>query len=395
MTQTFPPDPHHLRKEADRLITFFARTSVDPTGGFHALDARGHPISGAPHELFSTCRMIHCFAAAELLGHETARQITSHGLQALTDIFHDPVHGGFVWAPDANTGFMTDKVAYGHAFVLLAAASAKTAGHHAAQAIYEDVRHVLLQRFWDEENGAMREEFRADWSLFSGYRGQNANMHMVEALMAAYEVWGERRWLTMAERIADLIINRHARNAGWVVIEHFDAAWVPQPEFSGDPMFRPAGTTPGHALEWARLCVQLWLLGQKRLDWLLEAAQSLFRNAAQMAWAEDGGFVYTLKMDGSVDIPDRFWWPSCEGLAAASSLFKVTDDPYYADWFERIWHVLEHEFIDHDAGGWWPEAGQRSTVFEGKPDIYHALQACLLPLLPPDQSLVPALKARL
>lgn len=394
MSQNFPDRPEWLLQQAESLATFFGDASINPKGGFFSLDGGGNPIAGAPRELFATCRMIHCFAAADVLGVPDARSVVDHGMDYLSTDHHDRVNGGYVWALDDDSLRDGTKMAYGHAFVLLAAASAGAIEHELAWKVHDHVMDVLLTHFWDSEVGAMREEFHQDWSVFSSYRGQNSNMHMVEALMAAFETWDQARCLVMAEQIADLIINRHARAAGWVVIEHFDEQWQPDLGFDGDPMFRPPGTTPGHALEWARLCVQLWYLGGMRLHWLMEAAAGLFDRAAKTAWADGGGFVYTLDFDDQVTIPNRFWWPSCEGAAAASSLYKATSEPIYSEWFGRIWTVLEREFIDHERGGWWPEAGQKSSVFKGKPDIYHALQACLLPLLSPRQSLLPGLKAR-
>ena len=42
--------------------------------------------------------------------------------------------------------------------------------------------------------------------------------------------------------------------------------------------------------------------------------------------------------------------------------------------------------IDRQGGGWWPELDDDlrpvARVFTGKPDLYHAVQACLIPLLP-------------
>jgi mannose/cellobiose epimerase-like protein (N-acyl-D-glucosamine 2-epimerase family) len=40
--------------------------------------------------------------------------------------------------------------------------------------------------------------------------------------------------------------------------------------------------------------------------------------------------------------------------------------------------------IDHTRGGWFAELDQNlkpdETIFEGKPDLYHAVQACLISL---------------
>lgn len=146
-------------------------------------------------------------------------------------------------------------------------------------------------------------------------------MHLTEALMAAFEATGDAEWLEMAERIARLLIDRHARAEHWRVPEHYDADWRVDRDYAGDPMFRPAGTTPGHALEWSRLLVQLWHLGGQRESWLREAAEALFLRTVEIGWdRRAGGFYYTLHWSDRPDREDRFWWPCAEGIGAAHVL---------------------------------------------------------------------------
>ncbi|TGU16534.1 AGE family epimerase/isomerase, partial [Mesorhizobium sp. M4B.F.Ca.ET.150.01.1.1] len=90
------------------------------------------------------------------------------------------------------------------------ASSAKTVGHPLADQMLADITEVLDTRFWEEKHGAIAEEFNRDWSPIDNYRGQNSNMHLTEALMAAYEVTGDKNYLGKAERIADLLIRRRA-----------------------------------------------------------------------------------------------------------------------------------------------------------------------------------------
>lgn len=85
-----------------------------------------------------------------------------------------------------------------------------------------DVTEVIEHRFWDDKAGAVREEFANDWSQITIYRGQHSNMHLTEALMAAYEATSERAYLTKAERIATLIIAKHAVPLSYRMAEHFD-----------------------------------------------------------------------------------------------------------------------------------------------------------------------------
>ena len=53
---------------------------------------------------------------------------------------------------------------------------------------------------------------------------------------------------------------------------------------------------------------------------------------------------------------------------------------------DLIWDFVAKDIIDRDNGGWRAEAvepeGSIAPLFQGKPDLYHALQACLIPLLP-------------
>jgi len=53
--------------------------------------------------------------------------------------------------------------AYGHAFVLLAASSAKVAGHPDADRLIADISTVIIERFCQEELGVVAAEYTRDW----------------------------------------------------------------------------------------------------------------------------------------------------------------------------------------------------------------------------------------
>ena len=380
-----------LIDQAKGLFDFF-RAAYNPAGGFYALGNDGNPLSppgpgGVVRNLHEATRMVHCYAMAHQLGLPGADRMIDHGMTFVWSRHRDGRHGGYFWGVNDRTAVNDSKQAYGHAFVLLAGASAKVVGHPDADRLIADATEVLDRRFWDAAAGATTEEYAADWSPLGDYRGQNSNMHLTEALMAAFEATGEREYLTRAERIASLIINCHARAEGWRVAEHFRADWSVDRSYAGDPMFRPAGTTPGHALEWSRLLVQLWELGGRAHPWMFEAAQALFLNTCAIGWdSTKGGFYYTLDWDNRPDRSDRYWWPCAEGIAAAAVLRKAGADGRFELWYRRIWSFVASHVIDRQGGSWWPELDDDllpvSRVFVGKPDLYHAVQACLIPLLP-------------
>jgi sulfoquinovose isomerase len=398
----FTQRPAHrlwLLNQARGLFDFFL-PSLNPAGGFFPLDSAGRPVQGAAGQvrhLHETTRMVHCYTMAHQLGLPGADRMIDHGMQFLWNGHRDAAHGGYVWSRNDDGPVNATKQAYGHAFVLLAASSAKVVGHPDADRLLADITETLHARFWDDAAGATTEEYRQDWAPISAYRGQNSNMHLTEALMAAFEATGDRDYLDMAGRIASLIIDRHARAEGWRVAEHFDDQWQLDRAHRGDPMFRPFGTTPGHALEWSRLLVQLWQLGGQQQDWLHEAAQALFLHTCAIGWDNAaGGFYYTLDWDDRPEQADRFWWPCAEGIAAAAVLRQVGGDAAFEEWYRRIWDFVAQYFMDRAAGGWFPELDPAlrpvNRVFQGKPDLYHAVQACLIPLVPANGSVTRGLR---
>lgn len=382
-----------LQERADELFAFFQARALNAKGGFHELDLDGHPVrANSTRGLHSTARMVHCFSIASLLGRERAGDLVDHGMRYLWERHRDGSHGGYYWALDDDGVRDESKQGYGHAFVLLAASSAKVAGHPDADRMIADVSEVIEARFWEEKWGAIAEEFETDWTPKPGYHGQNSNMHMTEALMAAFEATCDSSYLHKAERIADLIVRRQAGEHEFRVAEHFDHRWGVDKSYSGHEMFRPSGITPGHWAEWSRLLLQLYVLGGRTHGWMPEAARRLFSQTVDLGWDEvNGGLFYTLGWDNNPTRRNKLWWPMCEALGAAAFLCSHSSSDYHEAWYRRIWDVIDVNFIDRERGGWHEELTEdlrpSQTLFAGKGDIYHALQACLIPLYPASGSL--------
>ena len=396
--RTRPYHRHWLMAQANNLFDYFQTRAVHAGGGFIDLDPYGKPINpeNPVRPIHGTARMVHCFAVASLLGRPGADDIVDHGMRYIWEQHRDQQYGGYVWSLD-NDGPRDDtKQGYGHAFVLLAASSAKVVGHPLADRMLADITEVLEQRFWEDRHGAIAEEFSRDWVAVPNYRGQNSNMHLTEALMAAFEATGDRSYLDKAERIADLIIRRKAGELGFRVGEHFDSDWQLDRDYQGSEMFRPSGLTPGHWLEWARLTLQLWVLGGKAHDWMPVAAAALFRNAIDLGWDKaQGGFFYNLDLDNQPIMRHKLWWPASEAIGAAVFLEDYQPSNFHEEWYRRVWSTIAQRFLDHENGGWYEELSEdmqpSHKLFAGKADIYHAVQACLIPLVPATGSLSKAI----
>jgi sulfoquinovose isomerase len=401
--RTNPAHRRWLFDQAQALLGFYQYAVRDPAGGFHELTDEGAPSGQPARQLVVTSRMVHCFSIGCLLGRPGCTALVDHGLRFLADHHRDPDHRGFAWIAGPDGIANLDKEAYGHAFVLLAASSALVAGRPGARKLLDEVTDVLVERFWSEQDGLFAETFTPDWAERDSYRGANSNMHLVEALMAAAEATGDRGYVERAVRVAERLIGQITAANDWRIAEHYTDEWRIDAEYNVDDpehMYRPYGSIPGHWLEWSRLLLQLRALTRPSEDWLLDAARRLFAGAIDQAWdADGGGFAYTVDFTGRRLNADRYYWVHAEAIGAATYLSDVTGEAAYEERYRTFWDFVDDAFVDHARGGWHyvltPDNEPKHVpgVVAGKPDLYHALQACLIPLLPTDAGIVAGLHA--
>ena len=371
--------------DLQRLLDFAERSAVP--GGFGFLGADGQVFADRPLMTFITARKTHVFGLAHLLGRPGADELVRHGVEALTDgPLRDREHGGWRATAEDDT-----KSAYVHAFVVLAGATATAVGDPGGQALLDEALEVWQARFWDDAPGLAVEEWDAGWTELSEYRGVNANMHGVEASLAAADALGEdpraAQLRAQALRTTERVLHGWARERDWRLPEHFTPGWTPLPEYNRDDpahKFRPFGVTIGHQFEWSRLALHVRAVTPEAPPWLLEDAVGLFDAAAERGWAADGhdGFPYTLDWDDRVVVGARMHWVLCEAIAAAAVLAEVTGEDRYPELARRWREHGEERFADPVTGSWHHELAPTGEVtsgtWDGQPDAYHLAQMLLL-----------------
>lgn len=382
-----------LREHGRSILAFYLPRCVDPDGGFyHYYRDDGRVYDAGRRHLVSSCRFVVNFCwAAGLYGPAGYDALIRHGLDFLENRHFDAGRGGYRWDIDRDGSVHDGRFyAYGHAFVLLAYAETLAAGVAAARAPLERVYEILERRFWEPAHGLYADIAAPDWTL-DGYRGQNANMHLCEALLAAHRASGEACYLDRALLLADRMTRRQAAAGDGLVWEHYRSDWTPDWEFHKDrpdDLFRPWGFQPGHQIEWAKLLLQLEqrLDPDRRQDWLLARAQTLFDRAWAIGWdAEHGGLVYGVAPDGAVCSGAKHFWVQAEAIAAAALLARRSGDDRYLQRYEQLWDYSSRHLIDHRYGAWRRVLNRDNSVVDdrkspaGKTD-YHTLGMCRVAL---------------
>ena len=392
-----------LKELRDDLLRFGHRFPSEQ-GGSYYLGDDGTPWKDRNRETWITCRMCHVYSIGSFLGHEGSEKLVDEALKGLKGELHDEEHGGWFAGRTAEDRIVPNKQCYAHAFVILASCSALLAGREGAKELLKEALELYDLRFWNEEEGLACDTWNTEFTVLDDYRGINANMHTVEAFLAVADVTGNETYRKRAGRIIDRVIGWAEENA-WRIPEHFTKEWQPDLECNKqqpDDPFKPYGATPGHGIEWARLIVQ-WALSTYKntpeaAEKYINASENLFNRAVADAWNVDGarGIVYTTDWEGKPVVHDRMHWTLAEAINTAAILYHLTQKTKYSDDYAEFMEYLDEEVLDHVNGSWFHQLDQHNhlmgTVWPGKSDIYHALQATLIPYHTPEVSIALAVK---
>ena len=344
-----------LRQHIDSILSFYDPNIDDPNGGFYQnFNDDGTVYDYQTRHLVSSCRFVFNYANAWLqFRRKKDLSRVMNGVSFLRRHHLNPETGGYAWLLDTRHGHSIVKDGtnhcYGLAFVLLAYSYAHRAGIAGAEEFIEETWQTMNRYFWDEKHGLYKDEYNSDFSVCSTYRGQNANMHSCEALIAAYNATGEEKFLTRAFTIAHNIVNTQTSKTDGLIWEHYNENWQVDWDYNKtDPknLFRPWGYQPGHHTEWSKL---LLMLNQIRPQpWLVQRAQALFDRAMALAWDRaNGGICYGFSPNGDICDGDKYFWVQAETMAAASLLMRETGHPKYQRWYTQIWEYCWEHLIEH------------------------------------------------
>ena len=387
MTNTPHPDfasADFLRAHVEDILAFYEPNVLDPAGGFfqHFLDD-GSVYDHETRHLVSSTRFVFNYANAFLqTGRDHYRDWAAHGLTYL-ETHHLTEQGHYLWQRRGNIVEDGRAMAYGHAFVILAAAWAMRVDIDDARGVLDRCWHFMETHFYESEHGAYADERDETLAHLDGYRGQNANMHTVEALIAAYESTGDITFLERADSVAHKFTVDLSAVANGQVWEHYGIGWSHDWEYNidkPDDLFKPWGFQPGHQVEWAKLLLQID--AHQPADWHLHRAIALYDAAMQNGWDTDhGGLVYGYAPDGGFADATKYFWVQAEAIATAWRLYCRTGKTSYCDDYLRLWDWSWRHLVDHEHGAWYRIVSREGAWIEpfkspaGKVD-YHTMGAC-------------------
>ena len=397
-----------FQKSLREELLMFGKRFPSEGGASYYLGDDGTPWTDRPRETWITCRMAHVYSIGKMLGYAECGELAKAAVRGLNGELYDSKSSGWYAGLAADGSILPDKQCYAHAFVILAGTSAYLAEIDGARELLDKALRVYDEKFWDEKEGLAADTWNTDFTELSGYRGLNANMHTVEAFLAAADALSDDRYRVRAGRIIDRVI-AWAKNNNWRIPEHFKSDWTPDLECNIDnkaDQFKPYGATPGHGIEWARLITQ-WAAftfenaagdSSDSLNLYIDAAVNLYNTAVSDAWCRESepGIAYTTDWEGNPVVKDRMHWTLAEAINTSAVLYNVTGNGRFSDDYALFMEYLDKYVHDKENGSWFHQLDEHNkvigTVWPGKSDLYHAFQSTLIPYSEVSVSIAKAVK---
>jgi len=336
------------------------------SGLFHPyLDRQWNRTEGGPLTLVSQCRLVYNFSRGyEVFGEAAFADAAQRGLEALQTYFRAGP-GLYRWAVTGAGAEADDSLdSYGHAFVVLALATAARAfGVPDLAKIALETWRAVSATFTDGHSGLV-------WKVGDAAgpaRSQNPMMHMLEALMALAPVDPTGEALAGARTVLAFVQSLSGFGAG-MLIEQYTPDWQPQPAEQGGVV------DLGHAFEWAFLLSE-WAALSGGPDALRLGALFL-RAGLERGLDDDGGVFASCDRDGRVVSAEMGLWQQCEAVRALSRYAARHDAPGAGAALGWGLAFYRGRFVDAEYGGVFADPPRLDKGDAWKLD-YHTVGMCL------------------
>jgi mannose/cellobiose epimerase-like protein (N-acyl-D-glucosamine 2-epimerase family) len=334
-------------------------------GGFvERLDLEGRADRAAPRRVRVQARQVYCFAkAAELGWYPEGREIATKGLEYLLVKAK---------APDGRSGFFhmlnpdgsvrdSTRDTYDQAFVLLAISTVYRLSRDAQVRAELNSQMTFIDTDLRSPHGGFIEGIPA-----TGPRRQNPQMHLFEAMIAAFDATDDPAFQSGAGELHNLFVGNLYDPRRRVLGEYFNEDWS---------KIEPVIVEPGHQAEWVWLLKSFERISgcpteQCRSHLLTSALR--YRDDATGCLFDEGD------ADGNITKFTRRFWPQTE-IAKAWIAQAEAGQPGAVDEAHEALRRMYRYYLSHPVlGGWYDQFDRdgRSLVdFIPTSSFYHVLCA--------------------
>lgn len=358
------------------LVPRWYSVARDVQGGVvERLDGAGRPVRGEPKTALVQARTVFSLAHMHLATGDGRLLAAAREVYVFLDAHLRDGDGGYRFAVAADGKVLADPASrvrrtYDASFVLLALVTLRRAAPDAVAAERVEASWRFIdERLSDGGGGAL---FESDAMAEAGarpgdLRGQNPHMHMLEAVLQAFEMTGEPVWMRRASALVE-VARRFLVDPGTGAVREF-VGFDLAPAGGADGARRE----PGHQFEWAWLLHRFADFGGDGEARAMAAAMIDFgerfglRDEGPMA----GAPFDAIDAAGQIVENTHLLWPLTEagklyaarrlaaGVAGDAARARVIEAIIFARYFAADGRPVWVNQLDGEGQAIWPEALSR------------------------------------
>jgi mannose-6-phosphate isomerase len=188
----------------------------------------------------------------------------------------------------------------------------------------------------------------------AGLRSHNPYMHLLEAMLAAFQTTQDEFWLAQAKRIRQLFTSRLLDRKKRVVFELLNRDW----SISGE-----GRVEIGHQLQWSTLLLQLSEIGGRGNPpgFLIAVAQRPYMFALKYGF-DEGLAMDAVNGEGVPMDRRKLLWSQTEAVKHFAVRARILQDETVRTQAMDLWRVIRQRFFHANGWTWY-----NSLTAEGKP----------------------------
>jgi mannose 2-epimerase len=374
------PAAFFLEHLTTHLLPFWSAHGLDTEWGGYIthLNRQGQVYDDSAKYAAMQARLIYAFSAGHALQPEGGYLLLArHGVDFLTQFFWDAQYGGWYKSVQRNGQVISDvKHLFDQSYVLIGLTEYYRVTSDPAILDYLTRTYQVLEKHaWDEVHLGYYESCHLDWTRQSNRKTICIQVDMLRAVLALHHLTGESVYRQRLVQLADLITGQMCDPDYGCVLETFHPDWCYAPAATRDQI------QIGHNLKGAWLLLRVNALEPNPI--YVQAATRMVEFCLRYGWDQThGGFFQQVYRTGPLASPVKQWWPECEGLTALISLYQLTGETHYRDFFQALTAFTFTHFVDSAYGEWFTTCQADGTPLDDHKggtykSAYHTVQACV------------------
>lgn len=361
------------------LLPFWASHAIDREHGGYVthLDRTGCVYDGAVKYAAMQARLVYAFSVShrrQPASHYL--RLAQHGERYLAAAFWDRQHGGWFTSVHADgQSCAPDKNLFHQAYTLIGLTEYyRINPEPAVWDMLASTYDLLEKHAWDHRRLGYAQRLQADWSPNSNAKTICIQLDMLRAVLSMQRATQEPRYSQRALELADAIVEHMCDPHYGCVGEVFHADWRYSAVATHDMV------QIGHNLKCAWLLLRVAAIDPNPR--YVGAARRMLDFCLRYGWDPVyGGFYQHVYRTGPVALPDKLWWPECEGLTAILAFYERTNDERFWRYFQALTAFIFSSFVDHEYGEWFMSCHRDGRQLDDRKggtykSAYHTVQAC-------------------